>query len=455
MKGVEQSRPENRADSYVHISTIPTMNESSVIENAGNRHIVQDEGEQILLFMACIFWPVYLFPSGGFQIFVIFLLCFCGFVAIRKASISRVLRESHLLSRAMLVFLAYSFIVNGYHAISFGTIRPIIYSLYYCFAFVVAICISSAITDRSKILAAAYYGITASVIVQLAVALVIIDDSCTRITLFFNNPNQLGFYTVLCMGFLTFLYPSTRQNLWLFLIAALANLWLAVFTLSLAAVVCIALMLVLQMVFGHKSVRKGLFLTVLAALPIFLMSQDFLVQKSECNRFEMRRIVSGQNSVTIKHAAIQGKKIKKIKIEPGVLGKIKTQLNYRGYDRMWNFPEFLVFGAGEGIKNRNFQGDGSRDKELHSAPATLFFSYGIFGLGFFIYIVSIIILKRGLAVLILLIPLALYSMFHNTLRQPFLWMLVALLIYAPYSLKGSYSPRGRTRSEPDELDKTQ
>lgn len=431
------------------------MNESSVTENAGNRHIVQDQGEQILLFMACIFWPVYLFPSGGFQIFVLFLLCFCGFVAIRKASISTILRESQLLSRAMLVFLAYSFIVNGYHAISFGTIKPIIYSLYLCFAFLISICVSSAITDRPKILAAVYYGIAVSVIVQLAVALVIVDDSCTRITLFFNNPNQLGFYAVLCMGLLTYLYPSTRQNLWLFVIALLSNLWLAALTLSLAAVVCVLLLIVLQIVFGPKSVRKGLLLMVLAALPILLISQDFLIQKSECNRFEMRRIVSGQNSVTIRNAAIQGKEIKEIKIEPGVWGKIEAQLNYRGYDRMWKLPEYLVFGAGEGIVDRNLRGDGSRDKELHSAPATLFFSYGIVGLAFFIYIVAILILKRGLGVLVVLLPLAIYSMFHNTLRQPFLWMLVALLLYAPYSLKAVNGSRSRTRSEPGELDKTE
>ena len=431
------------------------MNESNVIENAGNRHIVQDQGEQILLFMACIFWPVYLFPSGGFQIFVLFLLCFCGFVAIRKASISRILRESHLLSRAMLVFLAYSFIVNGYHAMSSGTIKPIIYSLYFCFVFVVAICVSSAITDRPKILAAVYYGIAVSVIVQLAVALIIVDESCTRITLFFNNPNQLGFYAVLCMGLLTYLYPSTRQNLWLFVVSLLSNLWLAALTLSLAAIVCVLLLIVLQIVFGPKSVRKGLLLMVLAALPILLISQDFLLQKSECNRFEMRRIVSGQNSVTIRNAAIQGKEIKEIKIEPGVWGKIEAQLNYRGYDRMWKLPEYLVFGAGEGIVDRNLRGDGSRDKELHSAPATLFFSYGIVGLAFFIYIVAILILKRGLGVLVVLLPLAIYSMFHNTLRQPFLWMLVALLLYAPYSLKAVNGSRSRTRSEPGELDKTE
>ena len=82
------------------------MNKNSVIENGGNRHFAQDEGEQILLFMACIFWPIYLFPSGGFQLFVLILLCFCIFVAIRKAGISAILAESHLLSRAMLVFLA-------------------------------------------------------------------------------------------------------------------------------------------------------------------------------------------------------------------------------------------------------------------------------------------------------------------------------------------------------------
>ena len=120
---------------------------------------------------------------------------------------------------------------------------------------------------------------------------------------------------------------------------------------------------------------------------------------------------------------------------------------------MWKFPEFLLFGAGEGV-DRVYRGGGLKEKELHSAPGTLIFSYGVIGFGFIIYIVAILVLKRGHGVIVLILPVMLYSMFHNTLRQPFLWMLIALLVYAPDSIKALGSIWDRSVDEPSEPGKS-
>ena len=52
----------------------------------------------------------------------------------------------------------------------------------------------------------------------------------------------------------------------------------------------------------------------------------------------------------------------------------------RGYDRIWQFPEYLLLGAGEGAYSRFRNWD---DNEFHSTFGTIVFSYGFVGSAFF------------------------------------------------------------------------
>jgi len=110
--------------------------------------------------------------------------------------------------------------------------------------------------------------------------------------------------------------------------------------------------------------------------------------------------------------------------EKKTAGQLK--LGGRGYERILNYPEYLLFGAGEGEYTRF-----GEQIELHSTFFNILFSYGIIGLSFFLIAIRAIIKKASKQVVFLLIILVLYTLAHMTLRSPLFWLSLLLM----YELK--------------------
>ena len=100
----------------------------------------------------------------------------------------------------------------------------------------------------------------------------------------------------------------------------------------------------------------------------------------------------------------------------------------RGYGRLFAFPEYVLLGAGEGEFNRFGIG---HQLELHSAPATLIFSYGLPGVLLLGGWVFAIVRANSVQRLMLLAPAAIYLLTHQGLRFTMLWVVVALLAALP------------------------
>lgn len=105
-------------------------------------------------------------------------------------------------------------------------------------------------------------------------------------------------------------------------------------------------------------------------------------------------------------------------------------LEGRGYDRLWKFPEYLVFGAGEGANHRWshktwFLG------EIHSTPAGTVFYYGLLGSSWLVFFIWMLFkrLRYSWLQLSLLAPFA-YSVGTYNLRNWFLWLGMAVLYVA-------------------------
>jgi hypothetical protein len=95
-------------------------------------------------------------------------------------------------------------------------------------------------------------------------------------------------------------------------------------------------------------------------------------------------------------------------------------------DRILLHPQYLILGSGEGNYKRFSK------SEFHSLLGTIIFSYGIVGLFFFILFWK----KTGafkIKFLIFILPIIVHSIFHNDIRQPFLWMIFILINY--FSMK--------------------
>ncbi|MEA4961775.1 hypothetical protein [Lutispora sp.] len=92
----------------------------------------------------------------------------------------------------------------------------------------------------------------------------------------------------------------------------------------------------------------------------------------------------------------------------------------RGYYRLIHYPQYLIFGAGEGeyLRFKYYI-------EFHSTLGNILMSYGIIGL--FLYLASIIfaIKNNGWKDTYIIFFIFLYGLTHNGIRNTLLWILVA------------------------------
>ncbi len=98
---------------------------------------------------------------------------------------------------------------------------------------------------------------------------------------------------------------------------------------------------------------------------------------------------------------------------------------------MW--PQYLLLGAGEGLLER-----WEYPREIHSMFGTLIFSYGLPGLAFVCALLAVAWRRNARDFLIYFVPILLYSVVHQPMRQAMMWILLILLAhYGPVAGKQS------------------
>ena len=235
---------------------------------------------------------------------------------------------------------------------------------------------------------------------QLFWVLFIGGESLIRNSGTFNNPNQLGYWALLGACGLLLLCYGRRMTLFDF-IGFMCAMILALESLSRAVILSFAFILVLLMV-GHY---VGTTLKIAMVCFVFLLG---LVQF----------LLFGQISLVPTNAdAIQG-----------VMDRIEgtqtptTALEKRGFDRIIDHPQYLLFGSGEGAYYRF----SPVSLELHSGIGTVLFSYGILGLTLFgIFSVSVF-RKAPWPLWLTLIAVSLYGLTHQHIRFTWFWVYMGL-----------------------------
>ncbi len=103
---------------------------------------------------------------------------------------------------------------------------------------------------------------------------------------------------------------------------------------------------------------------------------------------------------------------------------ISNEVSTRGFDRIYKQPYYLIIGAGEGADQRF----SATNKELHSGFGTLLFSYGLIGLLIFCYFLYLIIQANIVYYSLLLLPIILYNLVHQGLRNTLFWILLGFML---------------------------
>jgi hypothetical protein len=232
-------------------------------------------------------------------------------------------------------------------------------------------------------------GVGASVVLQALLSPLAPQGNYTRQAVFFNDENQLGYFCVLAASIFAAATRRLSIPLGYRLVVYAAVAYLALLSQSRAALLGLGALMVLAQL--DRPVR--LMFSLGAALAVAAL---IAVAPPTWTKAEERLVVAGGYDTAAT----------------------------RGYDRIVNYPEMILFGAGEGAYGR-FRSE-LYGSELHSSYGTLLFCYGIPGTLCFV-LALVAIFRRDWTAAIFLVPAFIHGSGHHGLRFAFFWVMLAFL----------------------------
>jgi hypothetical protein len=340
--------------------------------------------------------PFYIFPSGLPQPSdVLAVLLVPAAIIGWNGRMNRALTST---IRPLLAFTLWVTAVNYGWAIVTGNFdflkSYMIFPIYYLFN--VAVFVSALIVYQrfgDIVLRLTLHVVSAVVLFQVGASFVS-GVGIYRGSVFFNSPNQLGFYALLAATAITLLHRRCGTGLLRASVALTGCAYLAALSASRAALGGIAVLFFL-LVFSNPRV-----IVVASIAAVGLLTIGGPVSNALDN--VQARVSQDRHPNT-------------------------SFVEERGYDRLWEHKEYLLFGAGEGDVQR-FRDTPTSPGEVHSSFATVLFSYGVIGMLAFLLFIRRILKGASLRLAIMLLPMLAYTLAHNGLRFTMLWMTLALFV---------------------------
>lgn len=353
--------------------------------------------------------PFYLFPSGYPQIGDVVLAAWAVLVAVR-AIFKNALRVPTLTNPyfyflSLLMYMACSNIAWAAATSDAQFARPALFAF---FNLIISIACFSSLPSQSFCRALAL-GAATSLAVCVAAAPFTYVPGTSRQVFTFNNPNQMGYYALLCST----IFMQTRHSLgpragrFGGAAVALTGLALTAFSNSKAALVAFGFF----MLFNFWRDRAiALVLAGFIAAALLLGSEEDSQVAHTIARIE----AIGSDS--------------------------DDSAEGRGYDRILAYPQHLLLGAGE-ARHERFSNRPGVAMELHSTIGTVVFSYGLPGI--ILFTIGLVALIRS-ATIVQVVPALLYGLTHQGLRQPLFWisLVIASAAYSP-RIRGALTVRHR------------
>jgi hypothetical protein len=215
---------------------------------------------------------------------------------------------------------------------------------------------------------------------------------------FFNDPNQMAFF-VLCSSAIACLFS---RNFFQYLMIVVCALFLVTLTMSRSGLLGIFFLFISFLLYFWKSNYKSIAYVIFFCLTFFailIFNADVLV-----------------NTVLVQSY-----------IDRAANTSLEEQADIRGYTRIINYSEYLLFGAGQGLDSRF-----GLDVEIHSTWAAFLFYYGVFGFSLFMYLIIKIFINLNIKQKLLFLAPLMYSFSTFGARTIIFWIFVAFFYYAAY-----------------------
>ena len=331
-------------------------------------------------------------PADGVLLVLLLYLARQGLPALPSALRSAFVAILMFAAYAALVNLAWGVLLLDYDVQKVGALG---FASFYVFnALVFGACLLLYQRNGMRFVAVTAWASVAALLLQLALFAIKGDTSLFREKLFFNNPNQLGYYALLSAAIVAFTYQRARLPL------MLAGAALAIATLFAASSLSKAALIGTAVMAGVAAIRKPVLVAVTATVLLVGMNLRDPSELVDRVTFRMQDMGSQEDDT----------------------------LEGRGYSRIEMHPQYLVLGAGEVGHDRH----GDFGGELHSSWATVLFSYGVAGTA--ILLVFFWHALRFLRPLDWLFPLPIfwYGVTHQGLRFRLFWVFIGLVCVVAY-----------------------
>ena len=377
-----------------------------------------------LLFVAIATSPVYVLPSGNPQPADVLFAIAAGVALFRALYLAQGFQRGRFPISwiALTVWVTTVCLAWGLILQSHEFIRYALFWLYNLAIGGLIVYFLSSVRSAPDVLASA---IAAALIVS-SVGVVSDLGFGTRVTGWFNNPNQLAYYSLCAMAALLVIYRF-RLPIRVLPIAGMISGLVGIFaSASLAAMgglLALSAAYLCANVTSIHSARKlvGVLLVIVAG---FIAAE-----------FGSGGYISDNVSGRMDRAD----------------AKLESWFEERRYDRIIAFPEYWAFGAGEGHLYR-FQPYG--DSEIHSSLGNMLFAYGLPGALLLSWLLIVATWRGGLSGWLVLAAPMIYSLTHMGLRTTMFWILIAVMWYV-FSVARRSSARppisGQERARPDPL----
>jgi hypothetical protein len=370
------------------------------------------------LFLGITLFPLYIGASGSMQIsHAALLMAFLVSLSLFKGLKIKDFRAPifTLLAFLFCVTLRQNIYYAEYQIDDMRTLMPI---MYLSFNLAIYVMVINYLNNGGSIST-----VKKSLILSLIIALVGIylygfsltmnEDRIERSVGTFNNPNQLGYYSVCVLSMLLLLSVFRKlSNPFLYLLVA-ATVLLSVVSLSKAAMIAVLMSIVIYHMGNYKAVVVALLLLLSAFLAMDLDSLE--------NYQAFNRLISiGSDN--------------------------DDNLISRGYGVLFNLDHRIIYGWGEGYTLAGHPGfTPEHGLEVHSTLGSVLIGYGLIGFSvisiFLFRLFYRLISKVGFVYSSsIFVGPFLYGLTHNGIRFTIFWVFLAMATYYAYSKAGAVKP---------------
>ncbi len=349
-------------------------------------------------------FPVYFFKSGNPQISDYFMVLVLGIsVANGHFKSIRVFEE---VDRYFAWFVVYVFLVNFVMHVfvissEYKSKAWYIIAAFYIYNYLVIRLLFNLYYNYGGLfLKATFLGLLLSIIITITVGSYMPQDESVRGSLSFQTSNQLGYFSLVAATMAIVLSKVLRVSKWVLITILMSCFYMAAVGISNAAIYSIIILLAVYFIEGGllnvRRILSGIGIILVGFLGLFFTEFG----QSALERYQYRVDTS-------------------VKDQSGA-----SEWEYRGYDRIFNHPEYLVLGAGEGAFDRfDTRAVGH---ELHSSFGTVAFCYGIPGTIIFTLLLLSFFKGLKLSFILYSAPIFAYGVTHMGLRFTIFWIAIAL-----------------------------